>query len=108
MQARIFSHDGDDASNGGGETYKLCVNGKVHLTYLTSWYDQTGCEEDANDSFRYYELEPCNGSCSQQLDLPPEVEALIQKFLVSGGKDRGEFGKTTPRYPAAMCGQSEG
>ena len=39
--------------------------------------------------------------------MPPEVQVLIQKFLASGGKDRGEFGKSTPRYPDAKYDQME-
>ena len=44
---------------------------------------------------------PCDGSCLQrEIELPVEAEALVQKFLISDGKDCDEYRRETPRYPA--------
>jgi len=100
MRAHIFyTEDGLDASNGGGNSMKVCVDGKVHLTLSSSWYDQSGDEVAADDSVFYGNLVACDGSCNQSCELPMEAEDLVRKFLASDGKECGEFERTTPRYP---------
>lgn len=99
MNARIFFHDDVQASNGGGEIYHLCVDGKVHLKHSNSWYDQTGDEANAYSSEWWGEIEPCDGSCCKQMELPPAAVKLVEKFLATDGKERGEIRSQTPTYP---------
>lgn len=101
MIAIIFRSKGDSASNGGGDITRFCVDRKVHITCSTSWYDQTGCEADAYDSEYWGDLEPCDGSCISKMELPHCAEKLVQRFLESGGKERGKFSQETLRYPWA-------
>lgn len=82
MSARVFRTSGDEASNGGGYEYSLCVLGKVHLTYSTSWYDQAGCEELAFDAKEFHNFSPCNGSCMEKtVELPSDVEAQVKNLI---------------------------
>ena len=102
MKARVFesSHDGI-ASNRGGESVRVCVDRKVHLLLASWWYDQTGDPKSASDTVYYGVEVPCDGSCLQrEIELPVEAEALVQKFLISDGKDCDEYRRETPRYPA--------
>lgn len=100
MKAHIFQFDPDGgASNGGGESRHVCVDRKVHLVLASSWYDQTGDWEAAYDRVYYSVVGPCDGSCLPHMELPAEAEALVQRFLTSDGKDRGEYVRRTPRHP---------
>lgn len=84
MRAIAFFDESMEASNGGGGTTKVCVDGKVHITLSYSWMDNY-------DSVFYGDLQPCDGTC--QKELPPEAEELVKRFLASDGKNRGEFRK---------------
>lgn len=78
-----------------GFEYKLCVGGKVHLEYhLSDGSDSDGYDYGKYE--RYGNLEECDGSCRKEMDLPPEVEQLINDFLASNGKKHGEFERNHP------------
>ena len=100
IRARMYDYtDHEGASNGGGTTAKLCFNDTVHLFHAHSWYDQSGCEKSAYNYEVYEVIGPCDGSCRSGEDLPPYAESLIQKFIVSGGKEKSKWEKQTPIYP---------
>ena len=102
MKAHLFKSDYDGASNGGSGSDEVCVDRKVHLTLLDSWYDQSGDPGSACDSVRYQVLGPCDGSCLPTRELPPEAEELVLKFLASDGQELGTYERSTARYPDAV------
>lgn len=111
MDALVFHESYDGASNGGGGETQLCIDGKVHVTHSTGWYDQTGAEERAFDSSRYGEIRPCDGSCQQRRStLPSVVEDAVNKALREGFQSvKGwELTDDKKRYPrlAAICPKS--
>ena len=88
----VFYESSEDDPSNGDLIEKVCVDGKVHMTFHmtfnSSWYDQSGCEAEVYDCVYYGDLVPCDGSCLPTRDLPPEAEELVRKFTASDG--RGE------------------
>ncbi|MEK7116019.1 MAG: hypothetical protein AAB879_01345 [Patescibacteria group bacterium] len=119
----VFYESSEDDPSNGDLIEKVCVDGKVHMTFHmtfnSSWYDQSGCEAEVYDCVYYGDLVPCDGSClptrdlppeAEELvgsclptrDLPPEAEELVRKFLASDGKERGTYERETGGYPDAV------
>ncbi len=102
----VFYESSEDDPSNGDLIEKVCVDGKVHMTFHmtfnSSWYDQSGCEAEVYDCVYYGDLVPCDGSCLPTRDLPPEAEELVRKFLASDGKERGTYERETRRYPDAV------
>ena len=85
MKAAIIGSDHDTI-------YLMCVNREVHIECMHSGSDEQG------DYHHYRNLTLCN--CidkSLVAGLPKEVEDLVEKFLKSDGREKGEFKK---RFPA--------
>lgn len=98
MQAHVYLREEDEGgSNAGCGSSDCCVDGKVHVRYSYSWYDQTGCEDKARDTATWEVLGPCDGSCRQDVvEIPPVADALVAEFLANG--KRGNLSMSALRY----------
>ncbi len=108
MTAIVFRSDENSESDGGGTHLWLCVDKKVHLQSSKGWYNQAGAERSAFSCEDGECLDPCDGSCVQNtIQLPSEAEELVQRFLNSGGKEKGEIHKKAPLYSAEELAKIE-
>ena len=84
IKAREVSYNEDGASNGGGSTITLCLNGQAHLTVNHSWHE-TWDRGDNFDQHSYSaQVGPCNCQDYREVTIPDEHARLIQEFLRSG------------------------
>ncbi len=82
MKVYVF----DFESHGHSSKAELCFDSKVHITEEHWDSDSDGY----GGGHVFGSLRPCDGSCHRTRDLPSEVAQLVEKFLASNGKERGE------------------
>ena len=73
----------------------LCVAQKAHITckILTDVDQETGLPKEFGE---YMVFEPCTGHPERLLQLPSEVEALVERFMSSKFEDRGSVQSRLP------------
>lgn len=100
MEARVFKAPEQDGSI-NPDTVWLCVDGKVHLTQTPGWQLDGEMQPSYVSSILWRVLTLCDGSCIEKMQLPAEVEVLVQRFLDTNGHERGEFNQEIESRPWA-------
>ena len=97
----ILRDEYEGASNGGGGEKVYCVDGKLHVTNATSWYDQSGDEENSF-SHSTWSFSECDcGKAEISPGIPAAVVEAIDGFIKTGempsdivndeGEDKRDF-----------------
>ena len=98
MKAHLFFLD-----RGCGTILMVCVDQQVHVTLQEDGW----CADTDRHNVYYGNVLPCEGSCLLKKDwsrlptyeLPVEAKNLVQRFLASNGKERGEYFARDSRSP---------
>ncbi len=91
IKVREVGYDEDGASNGGGSTITLCLDGQAHLTVNHSWHDRGRFDQHSYSA----KVGPCTCHDFREISIPEEHAQLMQKFLRTGQiqvqKDEHEY-----------------
>jgi len=64
-------------------TYSLCMDGLAHIRWLESFYEDYWDEEDP-ETVSLLAINPCDGSCAPQVEIPSKFAKRVSHFLNSG------------------------